>query len=47
LLVGDDLLCEPAHLWVFAIKQLCFRHVDRGLMMGKHQSGKINVALAG
>ena len=47
LLVGDDFLRESAHLRILAVQELCFRHVDRRLMMRKHQSDKIDIAIAG
>ena len=46
LLVGDDFLREPAHLWILAVQKLGLSHVDRGLVVRKHQSNKINIALA-
>jgi hypothetical protein len=46
LLVGDDLLRQPAHLRVFPVQQLCFGHVDCRLMVGQHQLDEINVAVA-
>ena len=44
--VSDDFLCEPAHLWICAIQQLCPCHVNCRLMMREHQPHKIHVAAA-
>src|SRR6267378_6980028 len=46
LLVGDDLLRQPAHLRVLAACQLGFRHIDSRLVVRKHQSDEISVIVA-
>src|SRR6267378_487450 len=46
LLVGDDLLRQPAHLRVLAVCQLGFRHIDSRLVVRKHQSDEISVIVA-
>jgi hypothetical protein len=46
LLVRDDLLRQPAHLRILPIHQLGPGHVDSSLVVRKHQSDKINVAIA-
>ena len=33
LLVGDNFLCQSSHLGILAVQELCFRHIDRRLMM--------------
>jgi hypothetical protein len=47
VLVGDNLLCEPTHLRVFAIQQLHSGHVDGSLVMRQHQSDEVNVCIPG
>jgi len=46
LLISDDLLRQPAYLAISAILQLGPGHVNRRLMMRKHQPDKINIAVA-
>ena len=45
-LVRDDFLGEPAQLWIRAEGQLDPGHIDRGLMMRKHQLDEIRVGVA-
>src|SRR4026208_2183571 len=47
LLVGYDFLSEPAHLRILPVQELRFCHIDCRLMMRKHQSDKIDIAIAG
>jgi hypothetical protein len=42
-LICNDLLRQTAHLRILAIQQLGLRHLDRGLMMRKHQLDKVFV----
>jgi hypothetical protein len=44
-LVRDDLLGQPAQLWILAEGQLDPGHVDRGLMMRKHQRDEIRIGI--
>src|SRR6202022_4559943 len=47
LLVSDDLLRQSAHLRILAMQELRLSHVDGRLVVRKHQSDKINIAVAG
>ena len=46
LLVGDDFLRESPHLRILAVQELRLGHVNRGLMVRKHQSDKIDIVIA-
>jgi hypothetical protein len=46
LLIGDNFLSESPHLRILAVQELCFRHIDRCLMVRNHQSDKIDIAVA-
>ena len=41
LLVGDDLLCQPTHLRVFAVQQERIGHVDGTLVMWNHHGNEV------
>src|SRR3989442_9454132 len=47
LLVGDDLLGQPAHLRVIAVQQERLGHIDGALMMGNHHVHEIMISVAG
>jgi hypothetical protein len=47
LLLSDDFLGQSPQLIVVAVLELRLRHVDRGLMMGNHDVGKIAIDIAG
>jgi len=46
LLIRNNFLGESAHSGSLRVR-FVFRHVDRGLMMRKHQSNEIDIAIAG
>jgi hypothetical protein len=46
LLVGDDFLRESADLRILAVQKLGLGHVNRRLMVWKHQPDKIDIGVA-
>jgi hypothetical protein len=46
LLVGNDFLRKPAHLRVLPVQQFSLSHIERTLMMWKHQPDEVLVIVS-
>src|SRR5262245_22636610 len=46
LLIGDDLLRQPAYLWILAVQQERLGHVDGTLMMWNHHGHEVPIRIA-